>query len=50
VRTAWQTPGLLERLGQGARAEFEAKYTERTNYAALMEIYERAIEVSRTTA
>ena len=47
VRTAWDTPGLLERLGQGARAEFESKYTEEANYATLMEIYRKAIEVSR---
>jgi glycosyltransferase involved in cell wall biosynthesis len=47
VRTAWQTPGLLERLGRGARAEFETKYTEDGNYGTLMEIYRRAIEVSR---
>lgn len=47
VRTAWETPGLLEHLGQGARAEFENKYTEEANYAALMEIYRKAIEVSR---
>ena len=47
VRTAWETPGLLERLGQGARAEFEGKYTEEANYATLMEIYRQAIEVSR---
>ncbi|MDO9313073.1 MAG: glycosyltransferase family 4 protein [Burkholderiaceae bacterium] len=46
VRTAWEAPGLLERLGQGARAEFESKYTEEANYAALMEIYRQAIEVS----
>ena len=47
VRSAWKTPGLLARLGQGARAEFESKYTEDANYAALMEIYRQAIEVSR---
>lgn len=47
VRTTWETPGLLERLGQGARAEFESKYTEEANYATLMEIYRKAIEVSR---
>lgn len=47
VRTAWETHGLLERLGQGARAEFESKYTEEANYATLMEIYQEAIEVSR---
>ncbi|MCX6545005.1 MAG: glycosyltransferase family 4 protein [Acidobacteria bacterium] len=50
VRTAWQTPGLLERLGHGARAEFEAKYTEEANYSTLMEIYRRAIDVSRRAA
>lgn len=47
VRTAWETPGLLERLGQGARAEFECKYTEEANYDSLMDIYQKAIEVSR---
>lgn len=47
VRTAWETPGLLETLGQGARAEFEAKYTEEANYTMLMDIYQQAIEVSR---
>lgn len=47
VRTAWETPELLQRLGRGARAEFEIKYTEETNYAALIEIYQKAIEVSR---
>lgn len=48
VRSAWEQPGLLERLGQGARGEFESKYTEDANYAALMEIYRKAIEVSRS--
>jgi glycosyltransferase involved in cell wall biosynthesis len=47
VRAAWETPGLLERLGQGARAEFEAKYTEETNYQTLMAIYEKAIAVNK---
>lgn len=48
VRSTWETPGLLERLGKGARAEFESKYTEEANYATLMEIYRKAIEVSRS--
>lgn len=48
VRAAWETPGLLERLGRGARTEFETKYTEEANYAALIEIYQKAIEVSRS--
>lgn len=47
VRRAWETPGLLEQLGKGARAEYEGKYTEEANYATLMDIYERAIAVSR---
>lgn len=47
VRTAWETPGLLETLGQGARAEFETKYTEEANYTMLMNIYQQAMEVSR---
>ena len=47
VRTAWEEPGLLERLGREARAEFESKYTEEANYAALMEIYRNVVEVFR---
>ena len=47
VRAAWKTPGMLERLGAGARAEFEAKYTEEANYKTLMAIYEQAIAVAR---
>lgn len=48
VRTAWDAPGLLERLGQGARDEFKKKYTEDANYATLMKIYEQATEMSRS--
>lgn len=47
VRRAWETPDMLEQLGKGARTEFEGKYTEDANYATLMDIYERAIAVSR---
>jgi glycosyltransferase involved in cell wall biosynthesis len=47
VRQAWQTPGMLEQLGKGARESFEKHYTEDTNYACLMEIYEAAIEVRK---
>jgi glycosyltransferase involved in cell wall biosynthesis len=50
VRGAWEASGLLERLGQGARVEFETKYTEDANYAVLNDIYIRAISVSRNTA
>ena len=47
LRTAWHTPGLLAQLGQGARAEFESKYTEASNHRQLMAIYQQATEVSR---
>lgn len=47
VRAAWETPGLLECLGLGARREFEDKYTEEANYSALMEIYRSAIDTSQ---
>jgi glycosyltransferase involved in cell wall biosynthesis len=50
VRGAWNTHGLLEKLGKGARSEFKAKYTEEENYATLMRIYEQAIEVNRVQA
>jgi glycosyltransferase involved in cell wall biosynthesis len=43
VRTAWESPNFLEKLGAGARAEFESKYTEDVNYKILMDIYEKAI-------
>lgn len=48
VRAAWEEPDMLERLGRGARAEFEARYTEGTNYAKLMDIYQSAIHVSQS--
>lgn len=44
VRAAWGTPGLLEKLGGGARAEFEEKYTENVNYEMLMQIYTKTME------
>ena len=47
VRAAWETPGLLERLGQGARQAFEARYTEDANYQRLITIYQQAITVSQ---
>ena len=47
VRTAWETPGLLERLGQGARQAFEARYTEDANDQRLVTIYQQAIIVSQ---
>lgn len=47
VRTAWETPNMLEKLGAGACVEFESKYTEDVNYKMLMGIYEKAIERSK---
>ena len=47
VCAAWETPGRLERLGQGARQSFEARYTEDANYRMLMAIYQQAITVSQ---
>ena len=44
VRAAWEDPERLERWSRGARAAFEAKYTEDANYEMLMAIYEQAIE------
>jgi glycosyltransferase involved in cell wall biosynthesis len=44
VRRAWQTPGMLEQLGKGARESFEKLYNEDANYACLIEIYEAAIQ------
>jgi glycosyltransferase involved in cell wall biosynthesis len=43
VRTAWETPSLLEELGAGARVEFESQYNEDVNYRSLMDIYEKTI-------
>jgi glycosyltransferase involved in cell wall biosynthesis len=43
VQTAWKSKGLLERLAQAARVEFETKYTEDANYRMLMAIYEDVI-------
>jgi glycosyltransferase involved in cell wall biosynthesis len=43
VRQAWQSPGMLEQLGKGARESFERLYTGDTNYARLVKIYEAAI-------
>jgi len=44
VRNAWEDPEQLQRWSRGARAAFEARYTEDANYEMLMAIYEQAIE------
>ncbi|MDO3720314.1 glycosyltransferase family 4 protein [Marinobacter sp. chi1] len=47
VREAWQAPGLLPCLAEGARREFETKYNEQANYEILMNIYQQAVERNR---
>ena len=44
VAKAWNNPGLLQRLGEGAYSTFQQNYTEETNYQQLMQIYQAAIE------
>lgn len=44
INQVWHTPGALEQLGSGARAAFEANYTEEANHATLISIYEKAIK------
>ncbi|AUN95717.1 glycosyltransferase family 4 protein [Pseudazoarcus pumilus] len=46
VRRHWDDQPELERLGRGARAAFEARYTEEANYRMLMDIYQSAIEAA----
>jgi glycosyltransferase involved in cell wall biosynthesis len=43
VRTAWEAPGALEAKGAAARRAWQARYAERENAAALLEIYRQAI-------
>lgn len=43
VEWLWSRPKEAERMGQEARARFEAKYTAEQNYRMLMEIYEMAM-------
>jgi glycosyltransferase involved in cell wall biosynthesis len=49
LKVAWlvDRPESLKQMRQEARSEFENKYTDRTNYKILMDIYERAIEDRR---
>ena len=40
---AWGQPEYLQRMGDEARAEYEAKYTAAANYHQLINIYEDVI-------
>lgn len=46
LKNIWFDSERLELLGEGARREFESKYSEKTNYKALMDIYECAIDMA----
>lgn len=49
AKIAWADahPHEMQRMGQAARAEYEAKYTPERNYEILMDIYEDAISTLR---
>ena len=47
IRDAWDSPGMLERLGLAARRAFEERFTEDATYRALMTIYDAALARSR---
>ncbi len=47
LRKGWNKPGLLERLGEGARKSFEESYTMEANYRQLIAIYEKAVGAGR---
>jgi glycosyltransferase involved in cell wall biosynthesis len=49
AKIAWAEshPGEMLRMGQAARAEYEAKYTPQQNYRILMDIYGEAIAAVR---
>lgn len=44
IEWAWNHPSEVDRMGQAARVEYEAKYTPERNYEMLMDIYRSAIE------
>lgn len=49
AKIAWAQahPGEMARMGQAARAEYEARYTPQRNYEILMDIYDDAIVATR---
>jgi glycosyltransferase involved in cell wall biosynthesis len=50
VDWAWSHPEEMKCLGNGARKEYENKYTAEKNYPQLMEIYDRTIQSAAKTA
>jgi glycosyltransferase involved in cell wall biosynthesis len=48
VRSIWSSSGLLEKMSVAARATFDEKYTEESNYKQLAIIYKLAIQHANT--
>lgn len=44
VEWAWNHPEDLREMGASARKEYESKYTAKSNYPILMDIYKRAVQ------
>jgi len=47
VQWAWSHPKEMIEMGKAARKEYEEKYTAERNYAMLMEIYQKVIEINK---
>ena len=47
LRRLWQQPDLQQQMQQGAREEYEFRYTAEPNYQRLIEIYEAALATRR---
>lgn len=50
MRWADSHPDVMRRMGEAARAEYEARYTSETNFGLLMAIYQDAIQDYRKTS
>jgi glycosyltransferase involved in cell wall biosynthesis len=50
VEWAWAHPKEMNEMGRAARAEYEAKYTPERNYPMLMNVYRRALSLSKSPA
>ena len=43
VRSVWDKPGVLEKMGKSAYKDFQTKYSDEINYRALINIYKKVI-------
>lgn len=50
LRWARDNPGVMQRMGDTARIEYEAKYTPKKNYEMLMEVYIGAIDDTKNNS